>query len=47
MFNASKGYKLAIAVFIPIPLFSKYKPVLHFSNVIFMKPRPCKHSYFL
>ena len=47
MFNANKGYKLAIAVFIPTPPFSKYKLVVHFSNVICMKLRPCKHFYSL
>ena len=33
-FHTNKGYKLAIVVFIPTLLFSKYKFVVHFSNVI-------------
>ena len=39
-FHANKGYKLAIAVFIPTLPFSKKKFVVHFSNVICTKTRP-------
>ena len=41
-FHANKGYQLAIAVFITILSFSKKKLVVHFSNVICAKTRPCR-----
>ena len=40
-FYANKGNKLAIAVFIPTLLYSKQKFVVHFSNIICTKTRPC------
>ena len=40
-FHANKGYKLEFVDFIPNSLYSKYKFVVHFSNVICTKTRPC------
>ena len=39
-FHSNKGYNLAI-VFIPTSPFSKYKFVVHYSNIIFTKTRSC------
>ena len=38
-FHTGKGYKLATVVFIPNSSFLKF--VVHLSNVIWMKTRPC------
>ena len=40
-FHTNKCYKLAIIVSMPISLFSKYKFVVHFSNITCTKIRPC------
>ena len=47
IFRAKKGYKLAIIVLIPISLFSKQKFVVHFSNIICTKPRPCTSLLYI
>ena len=44
-FHTNKGYKLAIAVF--ILTFSKQNFVVHFSNVICTKTRPCTRLLFV
>ena len=41
-FQNNKGCKLAkVVVFIPTLPFSKYKFVVHLSNIAFTKMRPC------
>ena len=40
-FHDNKGYKLIIIFFKPIFPFSKLKFVVHYSNVICTKTKPC------
>ena len=46
-FHANKVYNLVIVVFIRTLLFSKQKFVVHFSNVISTKTRPCTPIRFI
>ena len=46
-FHANKVYNLVIVVFIRTLLFSKQKFVVHFSNVISTKTRPCTPIHFI
>ena len=46
-FQANKGYKLAIVIFIPALSFSKWKFVVHLSNVICMETRSYTSLLFI